>query len=960
MTFIVHHNPNNLRQTSHAELVQVAQLRALNAEQAATGKRAPAAVRISPRRLTRRSSIARRYSVSVPTATTDSNESPTEPSTRTPTPSPKSLIDANRWNAAVSVQPPTSLKTRLLGPRQLPESRRSSGISRERAISLYASGSNLSIADLDASAPPGSSERRVSLDAFSSSRQPESTAVTAAIKDAAKTASLSPRDARVQNPHQGSFITSPTRSESSQPGSPPLVSARSAAAPSESLPSTPSIDNLPLESSSNTYATRSRTASILHSNAPTPRSQGLATQRTPKTLVISPTNTATRRLTQFFSNGGSGAGGMRQRLRQGSESTTVQEVMRQMEVLNRDFTLQVSEYQDHIIELEGQNKELMAEGEELKRQLRQAEYRRVSETRSLETQLRLLEDKYRGDFANIKQVYKDKTEDLIRSLADVTRIADCYAQTLRRHNIPLPPAADTDDAPQDDSRALDSASQCSDRDFIEAEYRRALTRTLSQDARANALFTSIDASMDALQTNLSAPIRPDPLDVYINALSEHSRDISAQSIAIRSVRLAPTRRPLHGSSIQSTLQVVYRGRFTSKSPDIKPTEPPPRIPTPVQTDTDEFDFGSTFDRSVSEEVLPTLEITPTSTMSSCISDTGDASGLTLNSATFVAPGPSEQPDLSASAIMDATSHLMERLAQMGQRSMTSMPRSTANSRTTSGSPDSTPSTALGASLVDDQGVSKLNLTQSVPSEGQNEESQCTDGMSDEGVGGIALPALPASLSLPNNSTPVAYIPAASSNPGACTTMPLHAATPLPWTRPLYTSPRVHRASSSMLSPQERGVPVVNTQLRRQSHVSTSKPSSPLSAPPSRPRGETFSNSSSGPLYAWHHSSQSTGVGSSGSDDLSPTLVGRRGPHYPRSPGLPRPHSVIAQVDAGTNTLSHDLPSPGPAPRSFTPAPDASQTSAWSLYQPYVASPAKEPRTPAVAGPRPASVSPTVR
>ncbi|KAJ1995012.1 hypothetical protein H4R33_000027 [Dimargaris cristalligena] len=240
---------------------------------------------------------------------------------------------------------------------------------------------------------------------------------------------------------------------------------------------------------------------------PTERRSDIVSKRglhqAPKTLVISPSETASRRLSQFFSNATTISGGMRQRRRQGSESTTIQDVMHQMELLNRDFTVQISEYQDYIINIESQNKTLVTENEALKNQIRKVEYQKASEVRRLESRVCSLEKKYTSDFENLKQVHNEKIAELLQTIQDLATTNKAYKQILRKQNTE-PPIASLASTPVASSRVNKERARStdSDRDFIETQYREALTRSVPTDNRTAALFASIDDSLATMHQQL--------------------------------------------------------------------------------------------------------------------------------------------------------------------------------------------------------------------------------------------------------------------------------------------------------------------------------------------------------------------------------------------------------------------------------------------------------------------------
>ncbi|RKP39403.1 hypothetical protein BJ085DRAFT_28352 [Dimargaris cristalligena] len=211
---------------------------------------------------------------------------------------------------------------------------------------------------------------------------------------------------------------------------------------------------------------RSNSMAIASPLTPRPSISGL--HQAPKTLVISPSETASRRLSQFFSNATTISGGMRQRRRQGSESTTIQDVMHQMELLNRDFTVQISEYQDYIINIESQNKTLVTENEALKNQIRKVEYQKASEVRRLESRVCSLEKKYTSDFENLKQVHNEKIAELLQTIQDLATTNKAYKQILRKQNTE-PPIASLVSTPVASSRVNKERARStdSDRDFIE-------------------------------------------------------------------------------------------------------------------------------------------------------------------------------------------------------------------------------------------------------------------------------------------------------------------------------------------------------------------------------------------------------------------------------------------------------------------------------------------------------------
>ncbi|KAJ1930342.1 hypothetical protein IWQ60_000363 [Tieghemiomyces parasiticus] len=350
----------------------------------------------------------------------------------------------------------------------------------------------------------------------------------------------------------------------------------------------PSPSYIPSERRSDIVGKR-RSNSVVFSSPLNPRPSVSGPAPSHKTLVISPNDTATKRLSTFFTGASQMSVSMRQRLRQNSESSTIQEVMQQMELLNRDFTVQISEYQDHINNVEGQNKTLSAENEDLKRRLRKLEYERARDVRQLEARLQKLERRYTDDFANIKEVHSTKTDDLLRTIEDLAAANGVYKATLQQHRIDIPVTLAGIEAnvlvlPPSTVTARRDPGR-SDRDFIEQHYRTVLNRPLHSDARITTALASIDQSLELMREQLVVTSQWYGNDL-LTVLTGFTND-------------------LPGPTDQESTLAKYHAQSTSPSGSKPPSPPctvtpPPRLPTPDPTDGSDPLFSPKFDFRVTD------------------------------------------------------------------------------------------------------------------------------------------------------------------------------------------------------------------------------------------------------------------------------------------------------------------------------------------------------------------------
>ncbi|KAJ1653177.1 hypothetical protein IWQ61_006654 [Dispira simplex] len=571
MGFTVYRNTENLRHTPHAELVHASQAQALQAKRSpttqsntstrSTNPKSVASSPTPPSIISNRSARAQSFHVAQQpsafqphrlrsTSTRDGSCTPTQPSpthTRLSTTSsgfntnPSEGTSLLPWVAAQKV-----------------------GYTKaQRPVTLYMDGTHhYSSGNLvHATKDEQKIQRRLSFDAGHNVNQPDlSTPI-----NSDRVRGISSSSVHVEM-DQGQGVGSPVQTQTHTPRAKHPVDDSSACRTTEAVSTNddPSIEPHPRENC------KQRSNSILSINSLHPsRSSLVGTSRPAKTLVISPTmGTPSRKLGQFLSGAGTRVGSVRQMFRAPSnESATVQEVMHQMELINRDFTVQISEYQDFIIKLESDNKELVAENEELKKRLRKLEYQRVNEVRTLDQQLRNVETQYRDDMASLKTVHQNKMDEMLGITRNLRLTNELYRRTLETRGIPLPTLADSVDFTDLRVGALDD-HELSDRLLYQSfDLQPNLSRnwSVTNDARLNHLFTSIDDSLSLLQQRCER--------------HSHGRSQPLQNSSLYSQRI---QRRLSSDTTQMFIQGDLEPNMVADRPPRIPT-PPPGDPTELSS-----------------------------------------------------------------------------------------------------------------------------------------------------------------------------------------------------------------------------------------------------------------------------------------------------------------------------------------------------------------------------------------